>query len=1004
MPPPRDEFADNNNEPENENETEYVYNEANFQNENVEKPKTILTAIEEGNVEELQVFLKTMSDTKLQHSKDTQGLVNIATAEATEDGLNNATKQRRLDILRLLLDAKFNPNEPNPSNPRQTPLNIAVRGSENINNVISTLIQEGAKVDGIGTTIPPIFDAIQSQNLAALKELHVHGVDVNKQWANKTPLQMAIIHKWFDGVQLLLNIGANISAIDIIGDNIFIAAVKLKEDADGNKNKIIRLLRRKNIRADFKNKANKTALMIAAQNGDLETLNTLLEDSRFLTTLNLDTGKGTALALVFQRMFELPDPREFERLLQTINLLVEKGAILQDVQIKKGSFSYPLIHFVVDSGDIAMVELVLNLLGSRALAAINSTDGPGGLTPLGYAAEKNNVEMMRFLVEKGADVNASESESETKPIVIAVTNGALEAFNFLVESGAETDDSLLRFAVIFSEEEEKGPELLKRIIAILQKPGFTINPRDHNGRTPLMTVAKEGKRKTLKVLLENGADPTLTKEEGNPLTPTAYDMAKDMSIRLTIAPYLETDEPRFRGFLKDDFERFNLVFDDLVNFVLCPFCFLPLEHGGGCMYIFEHSCLREKERQQQAGYRSLPIIHEKLFQTYKDAKQNITVCHHCNRAGYTWPEQIIGGQELVGHAHIELDNADTFIVPTKAERGFGANYYDRSGCVNEGGGSHNEKLLRIQVLLNFMCFMNQHFVGKISNLRAHLLAREMFWDAPLYNGTYLTSKNFLEDMPDIKIGDRVPALKTASIKEIIEKLRTDKAFINICEHPTELLPLPEGVVNVEERARVYPNIPRYGTNAVDLAPVQEVTDNGENFCWWYFKFDLFGMTENDGIKGHNDGRPLYRFRHRQPGRIQIHDHGSDSLELKELICAACLESFLRFQTIDAVNADKKIACFSDTCKGHFHPSELQGIIGDEAYQAYKGYYNRFAPVLGGGKRNQETDYPPLIGQPAVVEQDSCPVRFRGGKKRTRRVRKTKKTRKVKRHSKTRRTK
>ena len=149
------------------------------------------------------------------------------------------------------------------------------------------------------------------------------------------------------------------------------------------------------------------------------------------------------------------------------------------------------------------------------------------------------------------------------------------------------------------------------------------------------------------------------------------------------------------------------------------------------MYIFEHSCLRERERQQRAGYRTLPIIHEKLFQTYKDARQNTTVCHHCNRAGYTWPTEVVGGHGLVGHAHIELNTADPFIVPKRASRTARANYYDQTGCYNEGGGSHTEKLLRIQVLLNFMCFMNQRYVGKISNLRAHLLAREMFWDAPL---------------------------------------------------------------------------------------------------------------------------------------------------------------------------------------------------------------------------------------------------------------------------------
>jgi hypothetical protein len=294
-----------------------------------------------------------------------------------------------------------------------------------------------------------------------------------------------------------------------------------------------------------------------------------------------------------------------------------------------------------------------------------------------------------------------------------------------------------------------------------------------------------------------------------------------------------------------------------------------------------------------------------------------------------------------------------------------------------------------------MCYLNQQFVGKISNKRAHLLTREMFWEAPLYRGRYLTQLPFLLELPDQKIKDVFPAEAASTPKQLVDKIQADGHLFSLCEKPSELLPLPEGVVNVEEAERVYPNIPRFGTNAVDLAPLEAGVDEGENACWFYSVLELNGT-------GHGDRRPLWRFRHRQQGGVAVYDHGSAEKDPKELICGPCIESFLR-QTALATTGPTLVCFNPEACSGHFHPSELEGKVSDETYQAYKAYYNR-NPVLLGGRRIQQSEYPPLIVGSDHVEQDSCPI-YRGGrkgKKRTTRRRKImKKTRKAKRYSKTR---
>ena len=393
------------------------------------------------------------------------------------------------------------------------------------------------------------------------------------------------------------------------------------------------------------------------------------------------------------------------------------------------------------------------------------------------------------------------------------------------------------------------------------------------------------------------------------------------------------------------------------------------------------------------GATNVPFIHEKLYNTFKDLEGKTTFCYHCNRAGYTWPVErgVAPGLNLVVHAHIKLGPAEPFKKPEKAPK-TDFDPYNTKTCLHQGGGGPDEKYLRFQVLINFMCYLNENFVGKISNKRAHLLARELFWEAPLSDGLYLTERPFSYINPDKKIGDVYPEYKPFSSKQIVEKIKTDKKLFLLCEKPTEPLPFSGDEEVVNESEIEYPNIPRYGTNAVDLAPSQEGIDEGDTFCWYYKYVEL-----ND--TGHGDRRPLYRFRHRQGTNIKtIYDHGTKNP--KELICATCLEDFLRANTLQ----NNRMVCFNEAdCTGHFHPSELQGIVSDAFYEEYKAYYNR-NPILflHGGNRNQLQNYPPLFGKPEHIEQTSCSIRGGKRKRKTRKLRKSKKTRKAKRYGKTRR--
>ena len=63
---------------------------------------------------------------------------------------------------------------------------------------------------------------------------------------------------------------------------------------------------------------------------------------------------------------------------------------------------------------------------------------PQGVTPLMVAAYNGNADLAKFLVDKGADVNAKTKRGST-PLMAAVQSGNKEMVKFLLEKGADAN-------------------------------------------------------------------------------------------------------------------------------------------------------------------------------------------------------------------------------------------------------------------------------------------------------------------------------------------------------------------------------------------------------------------------------------------------------------------------------------------------------------------------------------------------------------------------------------
>lgn len=136
---------------------------------------------------------------------------------------------------------------------------------------------------------------------------------------------------------------------------------------------------------------------------------------------------------------------------------------------------------------------------------------PLGLTALHDAADRCDLEAMKQLIQKGAEVNATIRSNESDspdwgntPLHYAARGGHKAAIELLLEHGAD-----------INAKNDRGATPLYRAIAsaaivdYLVKRGATVDAKDNLGRTPLHWAASEGFAESCEVLLAAGADVNL---------------------------------------------------------------------------------------------------------------------------------------------------------------------------------------------------------------------------------------------------------------------------------------------------------------------------------------------------------------------------------------------------------------------------------------------------------------------------------------------------------------
>jgi ankyrin repeat protein len=163
------------------------------------------------------------------------------------------------------------------------------------------------------------------------------------------------------------------------------------------------------------------------------------------------------------------------------------------------------LYDAAEAGDLNLVREIL-----RCGSGINDRDGEGS-TALLLAAYRGRVPVVSFLLEGGADVNAPNNRGYT-PLMAAAREGRRDTVDLLIDSGAEVNsaDTDGLTALIWA----AGYCSDSRVLEDLIRSGASVDAQDANGMTALIWAASMGLSDNVRVLLENGADPALTSQDG----------------------------------------------------------------------------------------------------------------------------------------------------------------------------------------------------------------------------------------------------------------------------------------------------------------------------------------------------------------------------------------------------------------------------------------------------------------------------------------------------------
>jgi len=410
----------------------------------------------------------------------------------------------------------------------ETPLMAAAQAG-NL-ELVRLLIENGAELharDDYGNR--PLHYAFVEEVALLLLE-HTSDVDLEYDDAPVTPLSLAAQHDFPQAAQVLLDRGAAPNLPDTRGETPLMAAAAAGSEL------VIRVLHCGGASLAATDRDGNTALDLARMAGhdlvssflespscDPAAVADLVKAHRLVREANAWAARPTSTDALYGEALELR-----ESVLGATHLDVTWIRARLDERVRFAAFD----------GDLWRVRRLVGMGGS-----VNAS-GFGGMTALMSAAQSGDLELVRYLLEQGANPNARDSMYAMMPLQHAFVGGNEDVVILLLEhtqdvnaTGADGVTALHAAAFgwpdLYSTERRK--EFVEATYLLLERGADVDGRLRDKGWTPLMVAANREHEATVRLLYCYGASPVSEDEAGQ----TAIDIAARNGF-VYLARYLES--------------------------------------------------------------------------------------------------------------------------------------------------------------------------------------------------------------------------------------------------------------------------------------------------------------------------------------------------------------------------------------------------------------------------------------------------------------------------------